>query len=180
MDYEERSKRLRLAPYQRNLTDRLGRGQDHWARAVGKPGAGWADFIHVIFKRALRAYDGGDYLPKHAIDRAFSGKIKGTPVQAMVIHNRWMANCECMGAEAVDPDQPAFYCFSCFNQANKGYPRAVSFPADIADIEEILTQRADPLTKNWIPSETTDDLEAQNVAHGFPPRRGKIVSGSKS
>ena len=179
MDAQERAERMRITAYQRELTDRLGRGQDHWARALGKPNAGWADFIGTTFKRALRAYDGGDYLPRHAIERAFSGKVKGTPVQALVVHNRWIANCECMGAEAVDPDQPVFYCFSCFNQANKGYPRPVSFPAEIADIEEILTQRVDPFTKNWIPSETLNDLEAQNVAHGFPPRREKIVSGSK-
>lgn len=54
--------------------------------------------------------------------------VSGDPVTARVDHGRWIADCECRGAEYVDPEEPMFWCFSCQNLANGGKARPVKFP----------------------------------------------------
>jgi hypothetical protein len=65
----------------------------------------------------------------------------GNFVLARVDHGRWGANCECGGAEYVDPDDPVFYCFSCGNAAAGGKLRPVQFPGNMEDIELLLLER---------------------------------------
>jgi len=50
------------------------------------------------------------------------------PVIARIDHGRWIADCECKGAEYVDPDEPIFFCLSCLNAAHQGVLRPVVFP----------------------------------------------------
>jgi hypothetical protein len=40
------------------------------------------------------------------------------------------------------------------------------FPVEREQIEQILRMRPDRKNMNWIPSETLDDLRAQNIEHG--------------
>lgn len=55
--------------------------------------------------------------------------VKGKPVEARIDWGRWVADCECGGAEAVDADEPIFFCFSCGNSKNGGALRPVVFPS---------------------------------------------------
>lgn len=52
------------------------------------------------------------------------------PVIARIDHGRWIADCECQGAEYVDPDEPVFFCLSCLNAAHQGALRPVVFPSE--------------------------------------------------
>ena len=68
------------------------------------------------------------------------GDVCEFAVDARVDHNRWIADCECGGAEYVDPDEPIFFCFSCNNLAFNGKLRPVVFPTkkEMANIEKGL------------------------------------------
>lgn len=111
------------------------------------------------------------------------------PVVARVDFGRWLADCECGGAELIDPADPFFYCYSCGNFAHGGIIRPVIVPdGGVRDrIEALLLQRPvktqrgrnaleraamavpaivvegkGPLSRSWNPDETTDDLKEQN------------------
>lgn len=110
------------------------------------------------------------------------GPTAGEPVLGLVNQGRWIAQCECGGAEAVDPDEPFFYCFECGNRVTDGSPRLVIFPDDREQIEAELLKRpvielrgrnqierafqALPgvglLSRNWTPDESLADLKKQN------------------
>ena len=117
----------------------------------------------------------------------------GSPVIAEVNHGQWLAMCECSGAEAVDYDEPIFYCFNCGNRSTGGRPRPVIFPEPALryEIETLLLARpvddrmgtnaidrafmAKPiavgvvdgnllgLERSWKNSESVDDLRQQNL-----------------
>lgn len=57
-----------------------------------------------------------------------SDELSENPVTARIDHGRWIADCECKGAEYVDPDEPIFFCASCKNAADEGRLRSVKFP----------------------------------------------------
>ena len=69
----------------------------------------------------------------------------GKPVQAIIDYGRWIALCECGGAEAVDPKDQVFFCVSCGNDRTSGKLRKVNFPADYKTIEAEVMAR--PLKK---------------------------------
>jgi len=50
------------------------------------------------------------------------------PVMATWDGDRWVAVCECGGAEVVDPGEPVFFCCSCGNAGVGGRWRPVKFP----------------------------------------------------
>jgi len=52
-------------------------------------------------------------------------------VKAMWDEVRWVARCECGGAEVVDPAEPVFFCCSCGNAGVGGRWRPVVFPEDV-------------------------------------------------
>ena len=169
----DRAKALRLNPYQRHLKDRIGKGLDHWAMATATLEATYADYIMKLFVAGARNPVASAFYTEEALEKALSNPI-GKPIHAFVNHNRWIAVCECGGAEVVDPQHKYMYCFSCFNMLNKGRPRHVKFPPKMRRIEAILIERDDPLNKNWMLTESVEDLEAENVAHGFPvPKKEK-------
>ena len=72
-------------------------------------------------------------------------KIAGKPVKARLDFGRWIADCECGGAEAVDPKDPVFYCVSCGNERTSGKLRRVTFPTDYKTVEKEVMAR--PLKK---------------------------------
>lgn len=108
---------------------------------------------------------------------------EGQPVLARVDFGRWIADCECGGAEAVDLSEPIFYCFTCGNGDTGGAPRLVIFPKNMKDIEAELLKRpvierrgrneierafqavpaVGQLSRSWTPDETLDDLKKQNA-----------------
>lgn len=122
-------------------------------------------------------------------DTPIKGAVKGKPVAAEINFGQWIATCpDCRGAEAVDPSEPIFYCFSCGNFANGGHPRKVIFPPDKERkaIEKEILKRpvkvgmgthyierltsAEPmkrtseglLSRSWKPGETVDEIKRQN------------------
>ena len=121
---------------------------------------------------------------KDYLDTPFTGIIGGDSVLARIDFGRWIADCECGGAEYVDPEEQIFYCFSCGNRTNGGNARPVVFPDEwtMRQIEDLLTERpiddgrgrnrieramlAVPLYpglgRSWNPNETIKDLERQN------------------
>ena len=56
--------------------------------------------------------------------------VDGDPVIARIDHGRLIADCECNGAELVDPVDLRFFCFSCGNQATGGKMRPVKMESD--------------------------------------------------
>jgi len=71
-----------------------------------------------------------EWLIKAAARKGFilSLEVGAVGVTARIDHGRWIADCECKGAEYVDPDEPVFFCLSCLNAANGGKLRPVKFP----------------------------------------------------
>lgn len=114
----------------------------------------------------------------------WNGKIlESDPVKARVDFGRWLADCECGGAEYVYPGDPIFFCFSCGNKKQKGAARPVEFPDSItlSEIEFELLDRPiietigmspstialnsrpvmNSLSRSWNPGETVEDLKKQ-------------------
>lgn len=130
-----------------------------------------------------------EWIARVALKRSvhWNGKISaGSPVLARIDHGRWLADCECGGAEYVDPNDPIFFCLACGNSAQAGAARLVAFPKDAAEIEMALLARpveatgssaferamtARPLVagleRSWSPGESLAQLRQQN-------REGKI------
>ena len=166
----ERAKRLRLNPYQRE-TKHVGRGLHHWHMSLGGKVGGFDAFVHKIFRAGARG-SLSQFYTDDKLRKALS-EARGEKLHAIVNHNRWIAICECGGAEVADPSDRRMYCFSCFNILNDGYTREVEFPRRWKAIEHRLKERPEPLNRNWILGETLKDLEAQNVAHGLSAGRNK-------
>lgn len=115
----------------------------------------------------------------------------GEPVRARIWQGQWIADCECNGAEFVEPTEPIFFCWGCLNRLNGGHVRPVLFPPNREEIEQLVLARpvddirgltdleraglARPLafaeidgqrlglSRNWEPQETADDLREQNT-----------------
>lgn len=169
INFEQRAKLLCLNPYQRDQRY-VGKGRHHWAMATAKvDGATWAEWIIAVFKRGQAGPQPGMFSAE-ALSKVLS-EPRGNPVEALVNHNRWVAFCECGGCEVVDPEQRYFFCFSCMNFLTDGYPRKVHFPRNWDHIEQRLLVRDDPLTRSWLPTETVENLEAENVAHRLPAKQ---------
>lgn len=96
----------------------------------------------------------------------FKPGARGKSVTAFVNFGRWIAACPfCAGAERVEPGEP-FYCFSCGMRGNGGHPVAVVFPAEVVEIEKVLTVRRES-TQNYFPHETLAQLRRENIAHAL-------------
>ena len=87
-------------------------------------------------------------------------------VRAYVNHGRWVASCECGGAEVVSSGDPFFMCLSCYNEADGGKLRRVLFPRNRSALEGVLLGRKEPGSRNWEVGETVADLKRQNSARG--------------
>lgn len=177
--------RLRLQPYQRRAGARVARGRDHWEAVAGKRGGTRQDFLETVLRQR------GARQLMQMVNRTSRGK----PVCARVAHNRWIGDCECGGAEVVDPDAgDSFYCLSCYNEVNSHLPRPLEFPADWEDVEDVLSARPDPTTRNYTPeeavlanpnlghlqAETVSMLEAENVLHGIPRKRSQTPAPERN
>jgi hypothetical protein len=128
----------------------------------------------------------------------------GAAVRARIWQGQWIADCECGGAEFVEPTEPLFFCFSCGNRANGNTVRPVEFPAEYKEIEAVvLTRPVDdmrgltnleraglaraqvvvdvdgeqfPLIRSWNPDESLQELMEQNkVLDGLVMEKGKVM-----
>lgn len=131
------------------------------------PKYGVADMMLVAFQNP--SSEGDQTMP--------SGMLLNKDVVAVarVDHSRWIADCpdpECGGAEFVSFADPRFFCCECRNKAIDHAYLPVELPSttDRGDIEELLLARSSGESRNWLPSETVDDLLAQNRAHGVEPK----------
>ena len=69
-------------------------------------------------------------------------------VDAEISWGRWIAICECGGAEVVDPDDPFFFCLSCENEKQNGKLRPVNFPDNIRAFEERALEMGEVKARN--------------------------------
>ena len=89
-------------------------------------------------------------------------------VLAFVNHGRWMVECEvCVTAVLVDPNDLLFYCPGC---ATNGSWKRIVMPDERPEIERLLLLRpgwqGNAPNRNWLPSETVQDVIADNLANG--------------
>ena len=101
---------------------------------------------------------------RHGITTIVPKLVDGTkPILAYVNQGRWIAKCECGGAEIIW-SEGLFMCQSCWNSAYKHNFRPVVFPEQRAEIEYILDMR--PLmNRHWLLGETIAQLKAENEEH---------------
>jgi len=97
------------------------------------------------------------------------GLCASPPVTARVNAGRWIADCECGGAEYVAPSAP-FFCFSCGNVLSQGKARPVTFPSNKVAIEEALLER------EFLPSPSKNPVTAMEnsvklhgIGHDWTP-----------
>lgn len=71
------------------------------------------------------------------------------PIQAQIDWGRWIAKCECGGAEYVTREDPVFYCFSCGNHISGGMLRPVQFPSKKTEkkIVALLMERPQDMSR---------------------------------
>jgi len=83
--------------------------------------------------------------------------------RAYVNRGRWIAECECRHAAQVSSGDE-WRCPVC------GTRYVVLWPADRVAIQDALRQR--PVeNQNWLPTETINDLLAENIEHGISAPR---------
>jgi hypothetical protein len=104
------------------------------------------------------------------------------PVRAYVNHGRWIAACECNGAERVYPGE-LFICGSehpnefltqralrkigikTLSPDLQAVAREVEWPAEKEQIEALLAERPDVTTRNWAAGESLEYLRRENDLH---------------
>ena len=92
--------------------------------------------------------------------------VGDSEVSPVVNHGRWIIPCPwCFSASMASRDDPRFLCVECRNGGTERWARVV-WPDAKDTIEELLTMRPDPRTRNWAPPESAADLLAENEAHG--------------
>jgi hypothetical protein len=99
-------------------------------------------------------------------DSGVNWATQGEPVKAWVNHSNWVGSCPfCAGEIVVEPGEP-YFCPDCAMQGNSFMACALVWPEDRAEIERLLLLRNDPNTRNWLTTETVDDLARENAEHG--------------
>ncbi len=103
-------------------------------------------------------------------------------VNAHVNHGRWIVDCPlecegqpCIGAECVTEDDKVFFCLSCGNKEIGGDFIKVKFPppGQRKKFEQSLALRPEAF-RNWLPGETPEKIEKENLEQGLPiPKKKK-------
>ncbi|MHB0922612.1 MAG: hypothetical protein ACYC3H_01430 [Bellilinea sp.] len=107
-----------------------------------------------------------EWLKKAAIRKGVTldpTAISDSEVVARIDHGRWIADCECNGAEYVDPGEPVFFCLSCLNGSNGGRLRPVKFPSPEVR-EQIIAGLTTDNFHSW--NEKEEPYGIQPSAHG--------------
>lgn len=107
-----------------------------------------------------------DYLKRFR--KPMPTKTAEMTVEAEINHGRWICKCPfCKGAEIADRQDKRFFCLSCFNKSIAGQWLKVEFPKDEKKIEIELSKRPKVENRNWIPSESVNDLRRENKERGI-------------
>lgn len=91
-------------------------------------------------------------------------------VFAEINASRWIVHCPLAGCNEAIHTAPGlpFFCPECLNMTHGGIAYQVVFPAEMTDIEQVLSVRPLSKTRNWLPGESLDFLVAENRIHGLP------------
>lgn len=73
----------------------------------------------------------------------------------------WIVDCECHAGVSTDPRWGIACCFAC-----GAVHTVVLFPVEWPSIERLLLARPQQKQRAWVPSETIEDLRAQNRSIG--------------
>jgi len=104
--------------------------------------------MNIITAKTIATRDGCrsvmDWIRRAAIRKGIRlcQELCEDEVVARIDHGRWIADCECKGAEYVDPGEPVFFCLSCLNAAHNGRLRPVRFPP--AEVREKIIDGLNP------------------------------------
>jgi len=85
---------------------------------------------------------------------------------AYILRSGWVVGCLFCEETLFAEPRSTFFCPSCLMGENNGKTVQVSFPENWQHIEEILMQRPNPLTRNWLLHESIKDLLIENEIHG--------------
>lgn len=87
-------------------------------------------------------------------------------VAVSVNHGRWVVDCpDCAGAQLACKTDHRFMCNECGNVVVGGLWRTVDWPDDAAGLQIEAALKVRPIAnQNWIPSESVEDLLAENLA----------------
>lgn len=91
----------------------------------------------------------------------FEVHVERTQAVAFVSAGSWVIQCECGAGNATDPAWGVACCFAC-----GAIHESVIFPDDVKAIEAALLDRAQPMTRHWLPGESAADLRAETIARG--------------
>lgn len=95
-------------------------------------------------------------------------------VQARHNWDRWIADCTvCRSAMKIPVGTEVVRCWDCLSEIGP-----ITWPADPAGIETILSYRPDPNTRSWEPHETLEDLLRENFEHGCIPPEWEVLAES--
>lgn len=106
--------------------------------------------------------------PGTSLEDALAAPVgpKSISIDVRVNHGRWVAECpDCCGAQLTTSNDKRFMCNYCANVVVEGRWRPVNWPEDVEGITAALAPRT-PALQNWFPTETVQDLVAENVEHG--------------
>jgi len=86
---------------------------------------------------------------------------------AEVNHGRWTIRCPwCVTCHNASAEDHRFFCTHCSNGAGGGQWVSVIWPEERDEIETLLGNRPLPEQRNWVPTETVEDLRRENIEHG--------------
>jgi hypothetical protein len=86
---------------------------------------------------------------------------------ARIVGGAWQLPCAtpgCRNCPSVSPEWLLALCWDC-----GAVYEDVALPEERASIERLLLRRLDLASRNWLPGETAEDLERENLAHGIEP-----------
>ncbi len=84
-------------------------------------------------------------------------------VKASIDAGVWRIPCRCGEWPHTDPEWGISCCFGCGARYTK-----IIFPEGWEKFEALLVLRLSPRTRNWVPSESYEDVVDEQVAHGDP------------
>ncbi len=99
------------------------------------------------------------------VAEALGARHGQTTFVARIEHGRWLADCPCGAGLAVHPEWSEAGCLEC------GRWGGVAVPTRWREIETVLVERPALKNRGWIPGETVEDLDAENVARGVRAAR---------
>lgn len=108
---------------------------------------------------------------RHWARRGLRPQPQADPLRVHINCGRWVTPCPCGGGIAATPGWAYAACFDCGRWwAEVVFPP----PALLAALDAVLRLRpagrsTDPLRwYSWVPGESVEALEAQNMSHGWP------------